>query len=73
MLIEALPSPLAVNIAGVAVGVVEVLLQDEVITTAANTVSHFRVKSIYHCDAVSIRVALRRRFYARFRNAAWQS
>jgi hypothetical protein len=57
----------------VAAGVVVVPLQDEVITTAANTVSHIRVMSIHHCDAVSIRVVLRRRVYARFRNAAWQS
>jgi len=62
MLIEALPSPLALNaVTGVAAGVVEELLQDEVIATAANTVSHFRVMSIHHCHAVSTRVVLRRR------------
>ena len=52
MLIEALPSPLALNaVTGVAAGVVEEPLQAEVATTAANTVSHVRVMSIHHCDA----------------------
>ena len=73
MLIEALPSPLALNaVTGVAAGVVEELLQDKVITTATITVSHFRVMSIHHCHAVSSRVVLRLRSYARFGNTAWQ-
>ena len=59
MLIEALPSPLALNaVTGVAAGVVEELPQAEVATTTANTVSHFRVMSIHHCHAVSTRVEL---------------
>jgi len=52
MLIEALPSPLALNaVTGVAAGVVGEPLQAEVATRAANTVSHVRVMSIHHCHA----------------------
>ena len=57
MLIEALPSPFALNTAGAAgVGVVDEL-QAELANTAANTVSHLRVKSIHHSHAVSDRRA----------------
>ena len=53
MLTAALPSPFALNTTGaVGAGVVE-LLQAEVAATAANTVSHRRVKSIHHSHAVS--------------------
>ena len=53
MLIAALPSPSALNTVGVGVGVVVELLQAEVATTAAKTVSHLRVMSIHHSHAVS--------------------